>query len=133
MYHKLLKKITNTLTVTAADAAATATLGPYVFGNLALGAAATNTYIAGDRGCLPTFNVIASAAYPTATAGWVVGTAGATLPVYAAASSDYQNIVTAVCHTHGVCCTSFNCNISNITNINFILLIFSVFLSKINF
>ena len=88
-----------------------------------------NNFIAGDRGCLPTF---AAAAIQTISAPLAIipGTdAGGAL----AAGTDYYGIINVLCHSHGICCTTFNCNssFSLTSNSNLIFLILSIIFAKI--
>ena len=92
--------------------------------------------VVGDRGCLPTF---AAAAAPYNTAGpssltqpLVLGIGTGATQALATLHIDYYGIVTVLCGTHGVCCTTFNCNSStkHISSSNLIILLLSAILTK---
>ncbi len=92
--------------------------------------------VAGDRGCLPILG--AAAAQTTSAQMTLVAHTGAAIGVAAGVASDavfadYGLIVTVLCSTHGVCCSTFNCNSSYILirNIYLISLLLSIAIAKL--
>ena len=110
-----------------AGATQTGLIGPVI-----LSTTFSTAPVAGDRGCLPGFGTASATGLVQSPAQQALLPLGP-LSVGSGVMADYQGIISVLCHTHGVCCTTFNCNSSVINSINLMLLFLSIISSKIIF
>ena len=143
-----IKKATSAIFTQAGTLPGNTITAQAIFGNMVLStgwsiigttAFTATGLVAGDRGCLPILGTGAAqgtaAQMTLATQSGAAAIAGATGVASDAVFADYGLIVTVLCSTHGVCCTTFNCNSSYILikNIYLISLLLSIAVAKLIF